>query len=102
MLSSSDGVASVPGTLTIPAGATSGEFTITTTIVATEMPVTISASLGSETKSAVITGAADGRSQTRDDSPVLQDHEELLNRLKPSLCAASRNPDVIKFVCRLS
>jgi len=54
-LSSSDAAASVPATVTFPAGATSVTFTITTTAVGSSTPVTISAAYAGVTKTAVLT-----------------------------------------------
>src|SRR5687768_18522695 len=47
-LSSSDGVAHVPGSITVPAGAVSATFTVTTRLVAADTNATIGALLGSD------------------------------------------------------
>lgn len=53
MLSSSDqGVAAVPGSVSVPAGAGSATFTVTTRAVGGTIPVTISGSLGGATRTA--------------------------------------------------
>src|SRR6266404_2490874 len=54
-LSSNNGAASVPPTVTIAAGATSATFPVNTTAVVTSTPVTISASDGGVSKSATLT-----------------------------------------------
>jgi len=53
--SSNTAVATVPQSVTIPAGATGATFTVTTLAVATSMPVTISASYAGVTRAASIT-----------------------------------------------
>ncbi len=54
-LATSNGVAIPPGIVTIPAGQTSANFTVTTTSVTVDTVVTISAFVGAETKSATLT-----------------------------------------------
>ena len=54
-LSSNNGAASVPPSVTIAAGATSATFPVNTTAVVTSTPVTISASDGGVSKSATLT-----------------------------------------------
>src|SRR5947209_4767782 len=53
--SSNTGVASVPSSVTVPAGATSASFTVTTTAVSTSISVTISAAYGGATQTATLT-----------------------------------------------
>ena len=53
--SSNTGVASVPSSVTVPAGATSASFTVTTTAVSTSTSVTISGSYGGATQTATLT-----------------------------------------------
>jgi hypothetical protein len=56
MLSSSDpGTASVPSSVTVPAGATSATFTVNTSIVLSSTSVTISALYGGNTRTATLT-----------------------------------------------
>lgn len=52
LASSNTGVATVPGTLFIPGGSTTGTFTITTVVITTSNSTTISASFGGITKPA--------------------------------------------------
>jgi hypothetical protein len=54
-LSSSNAAASVPGSVTVPAGQTSVNFNVTTSAVATSTPATISASYGDRTQSVSLT-----------------------------------------------
>jgi trimeric autotransporter adhesin len=54
-LSSSNPVAAVPASITIPAGATTGSFTITTTAVTADTGTTITAAYGTVSKSAGLT-----------------------------------------------
>lgn len=53
-LSSSDGVAVVPASIVVPAGATSATFTVTTRLVAADTNATISALLGADKRDAVL------------------------------------------------
>jgi hypothetical protein len=53
--SSNPAAASVPGTVTVPAGAAYVKFTITSVSVTGSTPVTISGSCGGVTKTAVLT-----------------------------------------------
>src|SRR5437667_67399 len=53
--SSNTGVASVPSSVMVPAGATSASFTVTTTAVSTSTSVTISGSYGGATQTATLT-----------------------------------------------
>ena len=53
-LSSSDGVARVPGSITVPAGAVSATFTVTTLLVAADTNATISALLGTDKRDVVL------------------------------------------------
>ena len=53
-LSSSDGVAVVPASVTVPAGAVSAAFAITTRLVAADTNATISALLGADKRDAVL------------------------------------------------
>lgn len=53
-LSSSDGVAVVPASIMVPAGATSATFTVTTRLVAADTNATISALLGADKREAVL------------------------------------------------
>jgi hypothetical protein len=55
MLSSSNGAARVPSSVTVPAGATSATFTVSTSAVAASTAVTISASYGGANGSASLT-----------------------------------------------
>jgi hypothetical protein len=55
MLSSSSGAAGVPSSVTVPAGATSATFTVTTSIVLITTSAQISASYNSTTRSATLT-----------------------------------------------
>jgi hypothetical protein len=55
VLASNNGAASVPPSVSVPAGATSATFTVNTTVVATSAPVTISAFYGGVSKSATLT-----------------------------------------------
>jgi hypothetical protein len=57
-LSSNNGAASVPSSVTVPAGATSATFPVNTTAVATSTPVIISASYGGVTQTASLTVTA--------------------------------------------
>lgn len=52
--SSNQGVASVPASVTVPAGAGSAQFTVTTRAVGGTIPVTISGSLGGATRTAAL------------------------------------------------
>lgn len=63
-LSSSNTAASVPASVTVPAGATSAAFTVSTTAVSASTAVTISGSFGGVTRSATLTVAASAPSQT--------------------------------------
>jgi trimeric autotransporter adhesin len=54
-LSSNNAAAQVPPTLTIPAGATSGTFSVTTSPVAANASATISGSYGTITRNAILT-----------------------------------------------
>jgi hypothetical protein len=54
-LSSSDPSATVPASLTVPAGASSATFSISTQVVSADRPVTISASFRTVTKTAPLT-----------------------------------------------
>jgi hypothetical protein len=54
-LSDNSGAASVPSTVTVPAGATSASFSIGTSAVANNTAVTISASYGGATRTATLT-----------------------------------------------
>ncbi|MGB4786238.1 MAG: hypothetical protein WAQ77_16110, partial [Candidatus Acidiferrum sp.] len=54
-LSSSASVATLPASVTVPAGATSAKFTVSTSAVTTSTPVTISASYAGATKTASFT-----------------------------------------------
>jgi hypothetical protein len=54
-LSSSNGAASVPSTVTVASGATTATFTVTTNPVSAATPVTITATRGSQTRTASIT-----------------------------------------------
>jgi len=58
VLSSSSSAASVPPSVTVPAGATSATFPVNTTAVAASTPVTISASYGGVTQTASLTVTA--------------------------------------------
>jgi len=60
MLSSNNGAASVPASVTIAAGASSATFTVSTSAVTTSTPVTISASYTGTTKTAPLTVAPPG------------------------------------------
>jgi hypothetical protein len=60
LLSSNNGAASVPASVTIAAGASSATFTVNTTAVTTSTPVIISASYASTTKTASLTVAPPG------------------------------------------
>lgn len=53
-LASSDGVARVPGSITVPAGAFSATFTVTTQVVAADTNATISALLGTDKRDGVL------------------------------------------------
>jgi len=53
-LSSSDGVAGVPGSITVPAGGVSATFTVTTRLVAADTNATISALLGTDKRDVVL------------------------------------------------
>jgi hypothetical protein len=53
-LSSSDGVAVVPASVMVPAGASSATFTVTTRLVAADTNATISALLGADTRDVVL------------------------------------------------
>ena len=55
LLTSDNGAASVPSSVTIPAGATSATFTVTTSVVTTSTQLTISASYAGLTKTASLT-----------------------------------------------
>jgi hypothetical protein len=55
MLSSSNGAASVPSIVTIPAGSASATFTVSTSIVVISTSATISASYNNTIKSATLT-----------------------------------------------
>ena len=57
LASSSTTVASVPASVTVPAGATSANFAITTTAVSTSTSVTITATQGSTTRTATLSVA---------------------------------------------
>lgn len=54
-LSSNSGIATVPTTVTVQAGQTSASFTVTTTAVTNDTPVTISANQGGTTLTATLT-----------------------------------------------
>jgi LmbE family N-acetylglucosaminyl deacetylase len=54
-LSSNNGAASVPASVTVAAGASTGTFTVTTIPVATSTPIALSASYGGATQSATLT-----------------------------------------------
>jgi|GEM_PF-1950332 len=54
-LSSSNPAASVPSTVTVPAGATTATFTVVTTMVARSTPVTLTATYGPSTVTASLT-----------------------------------------------
>ena len=56
--SNNTGVATVPGNVTVAAGATSATFTVTTNPVSTSTPITISASYGGGTQTASLTVTA--------------------------------------------
>src|SRR5467141_3513699 len=60
LLSSNNGAASVPASVTIAAGASSATFMVNTTAVTTSTPVIISASYASTTKTASLTVAPPG------------------------------------------
>ena len=53
-LSSSDGVAAVPGSIVVPGGAISATFTVTTRLVAADTTATISALLGSDKRDVIL------------------------------------------------
>ena len=53
-LSSSDGVAVVPASVTVPAGATSATFSVTTRLVAADTNVTIGALLGADRRDVIL------------------------------------------------
>ena len=55
LTSSRPGVASVPATVSVSAGQTQGAFTVTTTPVAADTPLTLSATDGTTTKTAAMT-----------------------------------------------
>src|SRR5207253_2130196 len=55
LLSSDNGAASVPSSVTVPAGDTSATFPINTSAVAASTPVTITASYGGATQTATLT-----------------------------------------------
>jgi len=55
LLSSNNGVATVPSNVTVPAGASSATFTVNTTAVTTSTLATISATYGGATKTALLT-----------------------------------------------
>ena len=58
--SSNSAVASVPTSVTVPAGATSATFPVTTTVVAGSTPVTLTGSAGGATRTATLTVTPSG------------------------------------------
>ncbi len=71
LLASSNGAASVPPSVTVPAGANSATFPVSTSAVAASTPVTISASYGGVTQTASLTvTAAAGPNYTLSASPT--------------------------------
>ena len=63
-LSSNNAAASVPASVTVPAGATSTTFAATTTAVTASTPVTITATAGAVTRTATLTVNPPGQSAT--------------------------------------
>ncbi|MEX2055191.1 MAG: fibronectin type III domain-containing protein, partial [Candidatus Andersenbacteria bacterium] len=55
LASTNTNVATVPATVTVPAGSTNAPFTITTKVVSSNTPVTVRATLGTVTKEGVLT-----------------------------------------------